>query len=225
MGKPFRKGVGSNQYADKAPSSLNPSQVDKVKQMAGSVVPQRTQFRTSLANEQESRKSTSQLIADAESSVGRYLDIVQDPTTTDQEIDLIARDVSRTEDAIYSRYQNSYGHSLVNAIYWSKKPLTPDNKQIKSDYDALLRDARDENARMSVDDLASTLDRVTKSENQWQDRVIDLKEDGTNVSLLSRHTALSIVSSRTSDLDPELKREMIQIQRSLNEKKVSQINL
>lgn len=237
------RGIGSNQYADKeslaADNALVSEMVQRKRHLSLVTTPS-----SPVADNTLQGRSPKQLAAGLSQSIDNHLEHYTNqssssPVFADQDSARQSTNgVAAYEDAIYQKYPNAYGRSLINAIWWGKsaqydpqvrKALAqsdPEVTHLSEQYLALMDDAYgNESSQMTPEQLHSTLNEISESETRWYGR--EETQDKETRSLSNKLAALSVASSRCSEVG-ELKRIQSQIdgvQRDLNKKKLDSIGL
>lgn len=224
------RGRGSNQYVDKpAPSAKEDlATVARLRSMASSTTPTRDAL-TSLAPADLGAGSTAAYSRELAAATRAMLSGA--PLSPNQTLAL-ARTTAVAEDAILAAQPNAYGASVVAGNYWSAQTRIPGSAPSRalasSSPPALLLDraysriARDvEGDHLSTNDLESALREVGSGEATWEQGSMD---GASPSSASTRHAALSVACSRGSASNEE-RREMVDLQRRLNEDRVSSMRL
>lgn len=215
------RGVGSNQYADKAPDSRSAEDVERVRRLNALGVP-------SSMDEEEVpiRDSLTQSVARLSRSLNTHFDALMSEGDLSQD-GLRSRvgEVAQAEDEIIHRNPNMYGFAVVDSVYWSAQASRdpeirrkvsdgdPETVQLHEAYTAILKDSTDVE-HLDVDELSHALHVVATREDPGP--LADEEKESMDAPMMHRLAALSVVSSRDSEgPDEEMLREMEDIREHL----------
>lgn len=234
--KPTR-GRGSNQYADKAPTSaldteaLN-ARVRKMKSLTQISRPSGAVATADLRNA-STAALTSHLTSSYDDQIKLFLKGNATPAQMEEKVKLVAA----FEDAILTRHNDAYGQALSEGARFVKQAkYSPEIREaIKSPeapervlldgYARILKDAIDApGEKLTLEELPEILDRLNRASilrergEQWRE------ERKGEPTLSSQFAATSVFSFRDPE-NPHLQRQLQVLRTQLNERGVSKIDI
>lgn len=227
-----RRGIGSNQYADKVASPQDDEAViDQINRMSAYRRP--AHHKTALATDTSRRMPTKKVLNSMSEAIDGVVNNVTNGGATESSIRESGMHLAQLEDTILQEHPNTYGTALINALYWSKTATEkdmeyPSARELSVDYAALISDvSADSERRLNVDELTDTLTRISENEDTWYGRRSGGGSGGDRFRYLNcRYAALSTVSSRSPQEDQaKLQEEMQSIEQELVSTQIKKINL
>lgn len=230
------KGVGSNQYADKAPSPTESEaenvRVRKMKNYTS------VQSKQSALGGRLEHHSTAALATGLSSSLDKRIkSVVTGQKLSQDEILSSAKEISAYEDAILSRHPNLYGHAVSEAILFVKDAkYNPELKKaveredspervLLQNYSKVIGDAIEAPGKeISLEELPQILDTINEASiargqgTTWQ------SGRSGEPTLSSQFAALSVFCSR----DPEnssLQHRMMDLRNQINKRGMEKIDM
>lgn len=237
MARRSHRGVGSNQYMDRAPSpSDDEALAAQIRDMHTRIPTAETD--SAIAGEFLRRRPLPALVGEMSEVLDRHLSqFTGRSSTNEREMLSGATQLARAEDALYQQHQNVYGAELIQAVYWSKTASTDPRvraeieephslaRVLTQGYATLMQDATEgSNSQLNADELTTLLASLSRNEERWNGNEPSEEMNGGTPSLAHRHAALSVVCSRSSGSDSE-RQELLLVQQQLNERRVDRIGL
>lgn len=230
--KRSRRGVGSNQYVDKA--QLNPA--EEAEQNARVRASKRLATVTPLGHPGRRNDQTSVLTAELTSAVRDYTRLLAAGNFTFEQVESAARSLGFQEDEIKTAHPNTYGSALVEAVHElnnfkvdrrarerASEAGTPEFA-LRRACQAIVNDAIGDGEQLDLEELAVNLDTLNSaSEAREQGKATWRDGQRGEATLSSRFAAASVLSSRDPE-DDSLRSELGRLRNSLTERGLLKIN-